>query len=228
MNFSHTRNLWLRLVLGCGLLAVVAALVMLSAVTHADTSADTTDPTGPMFPPAVSADQSAAQYAAFADRFGLFRASKTEALPADSIVTDPGIERSTVHEIVPASVAELAQSQATVPRASLWVAPRADGTECLLAQFPEAGGPAETCATIEQAQDGYLLMTITQSKSDVELYGLLPDGAGNMTVTFSDGSSTMLPVKQNAYAAHFTKPTASVAFTDANGVDHKLVAGIDG
>ncbi|HZV76062.1 MAG TPA: hypothetical protein VFF79_20310 [Conexibacter sp.] len=71
-------------------------------------------------------------------------------------------------------------------------------------------------------------MTQSQSASDVELYGLLPDGVDAVTVTFADGSSTTLPVAANAYAARFAKPTASIAFADANGVDHKLVAGSEG
>lgn len=229
MTFSNTRTLRWRLIAAAAVLAIVGIVAVLANATHADSPAAGTvgARTVPFFPPAAAPDQVAAAQAGFQAQFAALRGS-ANAIPADSVINDPGVDRSAAHEIVPASASALAKAGATVPNARLWVAPRDDGTQCLLAQPADAQGPAELCAALEEASSGYLFMTQSKSASDVDLYGVVPDGVDTVTVRFADGSSTTLPVTANAYAAHFTKPTASIAFTDANGVDHKLVAGSDG
>jgi len=229
MTFSRTRTLRWRLAMTTAALAIALATALLVNATHADSTAPGTigARTAPFFPPAAAAGEVAAAQAGFQERFAALRGPGA-AIPAASVIRDPGVDRAAAHAIVPASAAQLAKAGATAPGAQLWVAPRDDGTQCLLAQPADAQGPAELCSTLDEADAGYLFMTQSKSASDVELYGVVPDGVDAVTVAFADGSSTTLPVASNAYAAHFDKPTASIAFTDANGVDHKLVAGSDG
>lgn len=227
MTFAKTHTL--RLLAAAAVLATIGFVAILTTTTHANSAAPDVNgaQTAPFFPPAAAADQVAAARAGFATQFAALRGS-SEAIPAASVIRDPGVDRAAAHEIIPASSSALAKVGAEVPQARLWVAPRNDGTECLLAQPADAQGPAQLCASREEAANGQLFMTQTMSASDVELYGMVPDGVDAVTVTFSDGASTTLPVSANAYAARFTKPTASIAFTDGNGVDHKLAAGSDG
>lgn len=227
MTNSNTHVL--RRVVATALLAVVAGVALLAATTHADPAGPKLDGAtpAPFFPPAAATDRAAAEQAGFAAQFAALRGAG-DAIPAASIIRDPGVDRGAAHAIAPASSETLAAAGAAVPRADLWVAPRDDGTECLLAQPADAQGPAELCASLDEAGSGHLFMTQSKSESDVELYGLVPDGVEAVTVTFADGSSTRLPVADNAYAARFAKPTATVAFADASGAEHRLVAGSDG
>jgi hypothetical protein len=198
--------------------AVAAAVT--AGSTFADSSAPepTTQPSPPApFPPSVADAQAAQAQAAFAERFALLRGGEAQGLPDQSVLQDPGVDRAAAREIVPAG-------GATAPAARLWVAPRYDGTQCLLAQPADAQGPAEACADVEQATGGYLLLTQSASEDDVELYGLVPDGVERVTVAFADGSSATLPVQGNAYAAQVGRPTQSVSFTDATGELHTLLA----
>lgn len=61
----------------------------------------------------------------------------------------------------------------------------------------------------------------------MELYGLVPDGVSEVTVSFADGTTAQLPVTGNAYAGRFSKATASISFTNAAGESFEHNAGID-
>lgn len=166
-------------------------------------------------------------WARFADEFSIFNDSAKLSLPKESVVTDDGIVRSNARELAPPSAAAMRGTGAASARSRLWVAAREDGTQCLLAQAANFDGPAETCASADEAKAGTLFMTQSWSASDVELFGLVPDGVASVTVTFADGSASKLPVSGNAYAGRFSKPTASITFTNAVGETFEHNAGVD-
>lgn len=144
-------------------LALAAIASVLVATTRADSAA--VQPAPSAFPVAdVSSAQVADRFASFRSNFALLR-SAPDAVAATSIILDPEIDRAEGRVVTLASAAALAQSGATRPAAALWVAPRSDGTQCLLAQPPDAQGPAQVCFTPEQAMGGYSLMTRRTSRS---------------------------------------------------------------
>ncbi len=212
-------------------IALMCAVAFAATRTSADSSGvaePTTDPVpGFTYPPAASPADAAAGQAAVAQRFALFRAEQTVVL-ASMVIQDPGIDRTAGRELTVASAAVLARSNATTPEARIWVAPRYDGTVCLLPLMRDAQGPAEACATADEADSGHLVMTQSRSSSDVDVYGLVPDGVDGVVVQLADGSKHALPVLDNAYAAHFAQPTESVAFEDASGAMDELTLRSDG
>jgi hypothetical protein len=214
--------------LGIGALICLSAVVALTiaTVSRADTAA--VEPAAvEVFPPVTSHAEAAAQWSSFAERFAVLRISDAVAMPASSVIVDRGIDRSTVRVIRSASAERLALAGAKPVSSQLWLAPREDGTECILAQPRDAQGPAEICATLDGALAGHLMMTQTWTESDLEIYGLVPDGVHEVTVEFVDETSAVLPVVSNAYAAHLTKPTQAVVFTDAAGMQHRVLAQIE-
>jgi len=223
VSTMRARRWWLTAAVA--LIAIAVAVAASTGSTHA--SGTTGDEIGVKtvspFPAAVAADRNAAAHDGFGAAFATLRGAGA-ALPAESVVQDPGVDRSAAHEITPVASEAAAKAGAAAPKARLWAAPRYDATECLLAQPADAQGPAQLCATLEQAIGGYLFMTQSASASDVELYGLMPDGFGSVSVTFGDGSSIRLPVVENVYAARFEKPTAALSFVDAAGMEHTLTA----
>ena len=76
--------------------------------------------------------------------------------------------------------------------------------------------------------DGYFVMTLTPDADHVELYGLMPDGVDAVTVTLADGTTSELPVVDNAYLAQFDQATSTISWHDADGVEHALNAGSNG
>jgi hypothetical protein len=225
MEFINRHSLKLMISLA---IAIAAVAGIYATASHAGSSS--TLPAPQTLPyPTVDGDANAAadRVAAFHASFGLLR-DAPNAVSATSVIRDPQVERGEAHALSLASEDTLARAEATRPHAAVWIAARTDGSECLLAQPADAQGPAESCFTPDQALKGYAVMTQSRNASDVDLYGLVPDGVNQVSVTFTDGSTSGLPVVRNGYAAHFEKPTASVAFTDADGVRHELIAGIDG
>jgi len=205
------------------LLAAAAAFV--TTTTRADSSArdqvGDAPPAGFMFPPATSDAASAAGHAAFAQQFDRLW-KRPEVVLASVVIQDPGIDRTAAHELAIVSETALAQAGASAPEAPVWVAPRYDGTECLLPMLRGAGGPAEICASADEAREGKLAITLSRSDDDVAVYGLVPDGVERVRVHFTDGTSSELPVAENAYAAHLARATAALTFVDAAGATHKV------
>ena len=209
------------------LAALALALVCGVAITAGSSSAEPAAAVpaggvvpGFVYPPAASAAVAADRHAAFARRFALLRGAPRVVL-ASMAIDDPGIDRRAGREVTIASAQALARGGATPPEARIWVAPRYDGTVCLLPLLRDAQGPAETCATAEEAASGRLLMTQSRSNEDVDVYGLVPDGVDHVVVQLADGSRHELPVVGNAYAAHFDQPTDKLAFTGSDG-EHQL------
>lgn len=218
------------------LVALAALIVTVIAVAGGDPaqSADApqqepvaqTHPAPYSQPPAAVV---AASEAAFEDSFALLREPGGESIPATSVITDSALDVGGARQLTPASAARSAgeEGDPEAPEAAVWVAPRADGTQCLLAQLPEADGPAQTCASAERAIDGYFVMTQSRSATDTEIYGLLPDGVDSVDVALADGTTATLPVVSNAYLARFDQPTVSITWIDGDDVEQTLAAGTD-
>jgi hypothetical protein len=225
---SNTRNRMRIAIIASIMLAALAFLSTLVTGTWAATDESTDEAQSlTVFPPAQSPAEADDRLAAFREQFALLRTPAAASIPAKAVIVDPGVDRASAREIVPASTARLAAAGARSPQERLWVAARDDGTQCLLALSEEADGPAQVCATPEQAVAGYFLMTTGWSRSRVAIYGLVPDGVEAVTVALRDGTSVVLPVEANAYAAELDVPTQSVSFTDGAGAKHELNAGVD-
>jgi hypothetical protein len=204
--------------------ALVLGLVALLAMTGADRApaqAGDEARAGWGYPPTHRAVDVDAARAAFERSFALLRSGRPVTL-ATTAIHDPGLDRSAARTLRVASADALTRSGVTAPDAVAWVAPRSDATQCLLPLQRGASGPAQACATVEQAREGYLLMTLSRSSEDVELFGLVPDGVDRVVVRLADSSSTELPVVENAYAAHLDQPTVSIAFTGPDGQERTI------
>lgn len=148
-----------------------------------------------------------------------------DAIPSGVEVTDGYIDWAHARRIAP--VAPGGDRGADTISSALWLSPATDGSVCLQPKPPEADGPALACADAGQVAAGQLVMTQTWDRSNVELYGVVPDGVTSVRVTFEDGSVRSLPVGENVYSARFDKPTRTVAFTDADGSRHVVNAGTE-
>jgi hypothetical protein len=224
------------LALCAALLAIASvAAVTIATGTHADSEIPVRDiqPDVPppaaeaLYPPAAPAAEAAAARAAFAERFALLRGRETVTL-ASVVIDDPGIDRRAARAVRFASEETLAASGAATPRELAWIAPRHDGTECILGMSPGADGPGEVCGSAEQAVAGYLLTTTSWSDRDVEIVGLVPDGVATVVVQLRDGSGSELPVVGNVYAGRFEQHTDAVAFSDGSGERHLIPIHSDG
>jgi len=148
-----------------------------------------------------------------------------DAIPTGVQVTDGYIDWAHARRIAP--VAPDGAPGADRTSSALWLSPATGGTVCLQPKPPEADGPALACADAGQVAAGQLVMTQTWDRSNVVLYGVVPDGVTSVRVTFEDGSARSLPVDENVYSARFDKPTRTVAFTDADGGRHVVNAGTE-
>jgi hypothetical protein len=221
----------------CAALLAVAAIgaAAIATATRADSElpARSTQPDVPapaaeaLYPPAAPAAEVAAARAAFEQRFALLRGHETVTL-ASVVIDDPGIDRGAAHEVRLAPKDALAAAGAAPVRELAWIAPRYDGTQCILGMSPGADGPGEVCGSVDQAADGYLLTTTSWSDRDVEIVGLVPDGVETVAVSLRDGSRSELPVVANVYAGRFDQQTDAVTFTDASGGRHEIPIRSDG
>lgn len=163
----------------------------------------------------------------FREQFAVMRTSPN-VLPHEWLIQDDKIDRNSGREIAPTNDSALRRAGGFPLTSRLWIAQRSDGSECLLAQPEGFQGPAQSCSTAKNALAGRMFMTQSRSRTDVEIYGLVPDGVDSVTIGFADGTSGQLPVSNNAYSAKFDRPTATVSFSDATGEKVEWTAGIDG
>jgi hypothetical protein len=217
-----------RLLALVALVGMIAAAILFSgsntaqsadAPTAAPQPADPTVYVQP--PPETVADREAA----FERHFAKLREPGGDSIPATSEIHDAALDVGGSRQLSSPSATRLASEGAEQPDATVWVTPRADGSQCLLAQLPESGGPSQACAMPEQAVDGYFVMTQSRDDTHAEIYGLMPDGVERVTVRLADGTTSTLPVVENAYMAQYEQMTLSISWQDPNGVEHSLRAG---
>jgi hypothetical protein len=216
------------------LLVCAAAVASLIALTGGGTAQSEDAPSAPPqaspTPPYVqpSAAVVDAREAAFEDQFALLREPGGEAIPASTHISDAALDIGASRQLSPPPAARLTgEDEVEQPESMVFVTPRADGSQCLLAVEPDTHGPHQTCAFPDQAVDGYFLMTADGTDGGTEIYGLLPDGVDEVAVELADGSSVTLPVILNGYMARFGQPTASISWTDGNSVPHSLETASD-
>jgi len=218
-------------------LALVGALAVTAVALLHDPSSTVAADEAPAEQPAnpYAPRQSPAELeAAFAANFALLRAPSDDAVPATLPVDDPTIQLDQSRALTPPPARALARAGTTSastpeqPATDVWVAPKDDGSQCLLVYLSTDGTLGRTCAFPVQAVAGQFLITMSRTGEDAELYGLMPDGVDTVTVTLADDSEATVPVLDNAYMAQFDQPTESISWTDADGVEHTTPAGAGG
>jgi hypothetical protein len=98
----------------------------------------------------------------------------------------------------------------------IFVAGGPNDSICLLNIPPGADGPGGECVGTQDAQTGRAVVT-QERGSDVDIFGVVPDGIGEVTVTLADGTWTVLPVSQNVYSATLASATKSVSWDGPDG-----------
>lgn len=220
MNFtvSTVRRLLALALVGA---AAVTAVVLLGGGDA--TSAADPEPSGPTVNPITPPGTPAELAAQFASGFALLRAPGGSSIPATVGVDDPSLDVADARQLTPPSAGTLARTagDATpgVPDATVWVAPREDGSQCLLAYLHEEESLGGACIWPQDALAGRFVMTQSVTGQDASLYGLMPDGVDSVTVELADGSTAELPVVDNTYMAQFDQPTASITWIDGDGVE---------
>ncbi|MDO8211332.1 hypothetical protein [Conexibacter sp. CPCC 206217] len=217
-----------RLLALAALIAVIAAAI---ALTSGDTAQSATEPVAAAAAavPAAEAQPSAAVVAerrqVFAQNFALLRTRASGDIPATAGLDDARIDLGAARRIEPAAATRRASGddEPEAPDATVWVVPRSDGAQCLLAQMTEAG-QGYLCSAPAEAVHGYFLMTMSPDDGHAEIYGLMPDGVDSVDVDLADGTTVTLPVVDNAYMAKFDQMTTSITWEDADGSEHSLAA----
>jgi hypothetical protein len=168
----------------------------------------------------------AASQATFADQFALLRQPGGEEIPATTHISDAALDVGDSRLLTPPPARRQTGGDADFepPEAVVFVTPRADGSQCLLAVVEGYHGPSQTCSFAHQAVDGYFLMTTSEDNVTSEIYGLMPDGVEEVTVLLADGDSATLPVVENGYMARFDQPTQEISWIDPEGVEQSLLA----
>jgi hypothetical protein len=211
---------------------LVALVALLAAVTAVLTfmgndPAHSATEGAPANDPSVSAQPTAAEVAErealFVENFARLSGPVADDIPATANVVDEAIDLGSSRRLEPVAARRLAGEDAAAPEAAVWVAPREDGTQCLVALMSEEGG-GYGCATPQQAVGGSLMMTLSRDDSHAEIYGLLPDGVDSVTVTLADGTASTLPVVDNTFMARYDQMTSSIAWLDADGVEQTHIA----
>lgn len=229
ITVSTVRRLVALALLGALAVTAVALLHDPSSTVAAD-EAPAGQPGNPYTPRQTPAEHEAA----FAANFALLRAPADDAVPATLPAVDPTLQLDESRALTPPPARALARGGTTdastpeEPDTDVWVAPKDDGSQCLLVYLPTDQTLGSTCAFPVQAVAGQFLITMSRTGTDAEIYGLMPDGVDTVTVTLADGSDATLPVVENAYMAQFDQPTVSLSWTDADGVEHTLPAGSGG
>jgi hypothetical protein len=148
---------------------------------------------------------------ALAAQFAVLRRPKR---PDDAMPTRrsrPAVEAQTGVDL------RLSRSMPTgSPAAKMWIAPWPAGA-CLFVLPRTLLGPAAGCFTTEQLAAGEGLYTLHYPDGGTDVFGVVPDGSRAVKLSFGDGSTRPLSVRENGYYAHVSRPTKSVSFQGSRG-----------
>lgn len=97
----------------------------------------------------------------------------------------------------------------------IYIAGGVGDTICLLALPQRAAGPTGQCVAPNVATAGRSVMTM-EHDSEIEIFGLVPDGVNEVGITLASGAAVSLPVRNNIYSALLPGAPATVGF-DAAG-----------
>jgi hypothetical protein len=213
----------LALALAGAIAASAIALLLGSSASSAspaeDAGAAAANPWAPIQTPAEL-------HAAFAANVALLREPADGLTPATLPFSKPEIDLAEARQLTRPSSRALARAGADAtgdadpeqPDTTVWVIPNEDGSQCLLVYHAEDQSAGYNCAYPSDAVSARMVMTVSRTGQDAEIYGVVPDGVDTVTVELADGSSVDLPVVDNGYMARFDRPTDGVSFTDAAGV----------
>ena len=201
--------------------AVTAAVSILAAIAATD---DSPKPAGHGLRAAASPSPTltgGAAARALTERFGVFRLPRGV---ADDIA--PRARGALSSEFF-ADQAHLAANRGPIRgpgRATdtdVFIAGGPHDTVCLLVLPPGAAGPGGQCTPAGVAASGRSVVTQERRSeewpSQVEIYGVVPDGIERVKVTLDDGTTTILPVSANTYSAALPGPARTVSYTAPDG-----------
>lgn len=95
----------------------------------------------------------------------------------------------------------------------LWIAPSADGV-CLAHLPARAQGPGAACFDEETLAEGRAWQAYgsPDGQDGADLVALVPDGVARAMVTFSDGSSRVVPVRLSILAINTRRPVVAYSY----------------
>ncbi len=220
---SRARKRRLVVLAACSALAAIGSGVALATTTDSSTPPPYAAGTPPVDQPVVSSPVPPVSSPAVAllASFGVLRRSHVAADAAPSDI----IDRDTLDRGANPALARLAT---TVKSQSVYVVP-ADGGLCLLS----TSFLAMDCFSTADLKSGVQMETIVCSPyldpSEVELFGLIPDGVSQMHATYSDGASKPVAVSGNVFVIDAPRsgpyPT-ELGWHDAHG-DHTRATHLD-
>jgi hypothetical protein len=154
---------------------------------------------------------------ALTDRFEILRAAtpRTAADQVAGLRTDSASFSSQTGMLL-----DKARRLGTVGARGVWVIPTSTGI-CLMAGADYAAGeigPGGGCFTAGTAVDGDAWQAIGNAEEGggADLFALVPDGVPSATVTFADGTSTAVPIDNNALMLHVVKDVDSYSYVYAD------------
>jgi hypothetical protein len=106
------------------------------------------------------------------------------------------------------------RSSSSRAHGNLWVAPAANDSSCLLFMPESADAPAMSCG---ESKDVPNVNYTVSSATDVDIYGLVPDGYSSVTISLADGSEVTADVSDNVFGAHATSLPTNADFQGENG-----------
>ncbi len=217
------------------LLVVVGALAATAVVALTGSSSSAAGAAALSGSPAAAGQTVAQLEQTFEDNFALLRSPGGDSIPATAPIDDPGLQVAESRQLEPPPAPAFARASTTgdadpqLPEETIvWVIPKDDGTQCLIAYLPDRENLGGNCAYPSDALTARMVITVSRTGQDAEIYGLVPDGVDTVTVTLADGSTADLPVSDNAYMAAFDQPTRSVRWTDADDVEQSTEIGSGG
>lgn len=191
----------------------VIAFALASVVTM-EASASRGGPGKPHRAADLGPQPSMANFPAQAAAFVAFRraANATDAqLAADQIAPGPAVA---------GAAPTLVRSVYSDSSVTLGIYP-AVGQLCFVAVY-DSGGTAQVCDAVSRAAGEGLGVVSGDATSGFYLWGVLPDGSSNVTVTDASGDATHVTLSDdNGYAFRSNIEPVSFSFTDSAGVVHK-------
>jgi hypothetical protein len=105
--------------------------------------------------------------------------------------------------------------------ADFFIAGGPGDTVCLLALPPGADGPGGQCVPAQLAAAGRSVITQERAsedgRSEVDVYGIVPDDIDRVEVALADGAIAVLPVSKNSYSATLPMPPRTVSYVSPGG-----------
>jgi hypothetical protein len=101
---------------------------------------------------------------------------------------------------------------------AVWIVPGVNRT-CILSSRSASSPEVDVvvCGSAEAVTSGQLASSLISADGRDFVAGLAPDGVGSVTLTLDDGSSHVVDVHSNVYAADLGQRAATLSFTGPSG-----------